>query len=101
MKICEQQSEEKVISSLRFLANVIASSVGNAMAFTPAFKARISVSLRCFPFGRIHPRAMGVLGNINLAVAMTFPISIGFGGATSSISVPCMGTNAMMTKAEG
>ena len=71
------------------------------MALTPAFRAKISVSARCLPFGRMHPRARGVSGNISRAVAVTFAMSVGCGGLTSAMAVPCMGMKAIIIKEEG
>ena len=71
------------------------------MALAPAFSAKISVSVRCLPFGRMHPRAKGVSGNISRAVAVTFAMSVGCGGLTSAMAVPRMGMKAITTKAEG
>ena len=79
----------------------MASSLGNAMALTPAFKDSTSVSARCLPFGRMHPRARGVSGNISRAVAVTLAMSMGCGGLTSAMAVPRMGMKAITTKAEG
>ena len=82
-------------------ANFTASSVGNAMAFTPDLIARMSVSLLCLPLGLMQPRTSGVSGNIVLAVTITLAMSRGVGGLAFSISVPCMGMKAITTRAEG
>lgn len=79
----------------------MASSVGNAMPFTPAFRAKTSVSARCLPLGRIQPKTKGVSGNMVRAVAVTLAISIGMGGLVFAIGVPWMGMKVMMTMAEG
>ena len=79
----------------------MASSVGNAMALAPAFSAKMSVSARCLPFGRMQPKTKGVLGNITRAVAVTLAMSVGCGGLTSAMGVPRMGMKAIMTIAEG
>jgi len=79
----------------------MASSLGNAMAFTPAFMDRMSVSLRCFPFGRMHPKTRGVSGNIVRAVAVTLAMSVGVGGFVLDMAVPWMGIKEIITMAEG
>ena len=79
----------------------MASSLGNAMASTPALRARRSVSRRILPLGRMHPNAIGVFGNINRADATTRAMLVGEGKSAFSISVPRIGMNAMTTKAEG
>ena len=84
-----------------FSAYLIASSLGNAMALTPAFKHNTSVSVRCLLLGRMHPSAMGVSGNISRAVAVTRAMSAGCGGLTVAMAVPRIGIKAMITKAEG
>ena len=84
-----------------FFAYSMASSLGNAMALTPAFSAKMSVSARCLPFGRMHPRAIGVSGNISRAVAVTLAMSVGCGGLTRAMAVPRIGMKAIITRAEG
>ncbi len=69
-------------------AYLTASSLGNAIASTPTFSARISVSVRCLPFGRMQPKTKGVSGNIKRAVAVTLAMSAGVGGFTSAMAVP-------------
>lgn len=71
------------------------------MASTPAFNASTSVSARCFPFGRMHPRTKGVWGNMVRAVAVTLAISLGVGGCVFAMAVPWMGMKEIMTTAEG
>ena len=58
--ICEQHRDENVISKPMDSANWMASSVGKAMALTPAFTANVSVLIRCLPFGLMHPKTIGV-----------------------------------------
>jgi hypothetical protein len=99
--ICAQQSEEKTATHPWLSANLTASSVGNAMAFTPAFMAKTSVLARCLPFGRMHPKTIGVVGSINLAAAITLAMSKGSGGLTLLISVPRIGMKAITTTADG
>jgi len=101
VKIWAQQYEEKDSVYPWFSAYLMASSLGNAMALTPAFKAKMSVSVRCLPLGRMQPKAKGISGNINRAVAVTLAISVGWGGLTSAMAVPRMGVKAITTKAEG
>ena len=79
----------------------MASSLGKAIALAPAFNAKMSISARCLPFGRMHPKTSGVSGNINRAVAVTLAMSAGCGGLTLAMAVPCMGMKAITTIAEG
>lgn len=79
---------EKEISRPNDSANRIASSSGKAIALTPAVTAKISVLVLCFPFGLMHPKAIGTLGIMSLAVTNTFAMSSGLGGLTFSIGVP-------------
>jgi len=71
------------------------------MPSAPALSARMSVSVRCLPFGRTHPSTRGVSGNIRRAVAVTLAMSAGVGGLTFAMAVPRMGMNAITTTAEG
>jgi len=99
--ICEQQSDENVVSSFIDSASCIACSEGKAMALTPALIAHVSVSALCFPFGRMQPSTKGVFGIMNRAATSTRAMSSGDGGATSCIGVPCMGVRTMIITAEG
>ena len=79
---------EKEISRPKDSANLMAFSSGNAIASIPAFTANVSVIVLCFPFGLMHPKAIGILGIMSLAVTNTFAMSAGSGGFSFSIGVP-------------
>ena len=69
-------------------ASFKASSLGNAIPFTPDSKANRSVWTLCIPFGLMHPREMGVFGIVSLAAVRTFATSVGLGGFTFIKGVP-------------
>ena len=87
LNICAQQYEENAVLKPSLFEYSTASSLGNAIASTPAFNANMSVSARSLPFGRMQPSTKGVFGNNLRAVAMTFAMSRGFGGASFAMAV--------------
>jgi len=75
--------------------------LGNAMPFTPAFNAKMSVSGLCLPFGRMQPRTSGVSENIRTCSCCASGDILRFWGLGFFHDCSVMGMKLIRTTAAG